>query len=47
MYPRRVAFIPCAHLALCISCNDHHVKTRAPCVVCGAGVVQRQVFFLE
>lgn len=46
-YPRRVAFLPCAHLALCIACSDHHIKTRAPCIVCGTGVVQRQVFFLE
>lgn len=47
LYPRRVAFLPCAHLALCSACSDVHVKARAPCLMCGQQVMQRQTFYLE
>ena len=46
-FPRRVAFLPCNHLALCSNCGDMHFKSRAPCLICGAVVVQRVVYFLE
>lgn len=47
IYPRRVAFHPCSHLALCLVCSDVHARARAPCLICGAAVVNRQVYFLE
>lgn len=46
-YPRRVAFLPCSHLALCLLCNDVTKKSNAPCVVCGAHVKERLIFYLD
>jgi hypothetical protein len=46
-YPRRVAFKPCSHLALCLLCNDVTKKTNAPCVVCGVHVTERLIFYLD
>jgi hypothetical protein len=45
--PRRVAFSPCSHLVLCTACADVHMKSRAPCIICGAPVIQRLTFYLE
>ncbi len=47
VYPRRVAFLPCSHLALCLLCNDLTKKSNAPCVVCGAHVKERLIFYLD
>jgi hypothetical protein len=46
-FPRRVAFKPCSHLALCLMCNDVTKKTNAPCVVCGVHVSERLIFYLD
>lgn len=46
-YPRRVAFKPCSHLALCLLCNDVTKKNNAPCVICGAHVTERLIFYLD
>ena len=46
-YPRRVAFKPCSHLALCLLCNDVTKKNNAPCVVCGVHVTERMIFYLD
>jgi hypothetical protein len=45
--PRRVAFSQCSHLVLCTACADVHMKSRAPCIICGAPVIQRLTFYLE
>ena len=47
VYPRRVAFLPCAHLALCLLCNDVTKKNGAPCAVCGAHIKERMIFYLD
>jgi hypothetical protein len=47
VYPRRVALLPCAHLALCILCNDVTKKNGAPCAVCGTHIKERMIFYLD
>lgn len=44
---RRVLFMPCSHLALCVQCNDGHVQRGAGCAICNAPVTHRLLVFLE